>query len=366
MYWLRSFGLLLFSFHIHAARIPLVSQCSEVSFRLAAVAENVVWSPEPDLNDEGAILDFYYGGFSGTGPPVVGTETLRQNLTIEGMYCRPAVENQLGVLQVLVHGISYNKTMWSGLGFGGQYDWHAYANNQGYHTLAIDRVAHGTSTEFPDPLEVVQGPMIVETLHQVIAHARTQPDGPLQRTFDKVAIVAHSYGGWVATGLAIQHPDAVDALVLTGFSNTPNHTVLATSKMRSAAMLSPERFSHLPLGYITTEEQGEREANFYHPGGYDTAIPLIDYEYQDTWSIGQTGNLDFAATSPVDYRGHYTWRLERCEEILRDTRDFYPNVSRFGYFAPENTGHALTLHYTAALTARAVHDFLLSYFTESE
>ncbi|KAI9164123.1 hypothetical protein HJFPF1_05760 [Paramyrothecium foliicola] len=352
------------------------SQCSEISLDILATAENLVWYPTPDLGDESAVLDFYYAGFNGTGPPAVATQTISQNYTMHGTYCQPIVQNNLDTLQVLVHGISYNKSMWSGLGFGPQYDWHIFANSQGYHTLAIDRLAHGSNTHFPNPLEVIQGPMLVESLHEIIHIARNQFNNPLGRTFSRIALISHSYGGWVATGLVADHPTDVDALVLTGFSNTPNHTVLANAKLRSAARVAPERFAHLSLGHITLEDQAEREASFYDPGGYDTAIPIIDYMYQDTWTIGQTGSLEFAAR-PLNYTGGLfvvtgvqdkifcEEPIERCETLLQETGGFYPNASSFGYYALDNTGHALTLHYSAALAFQAVHEFLFRYLSQS-
>jgi pimeloyl-ACP methyl ester carboxylesterase len=95
-------------------------------------------------------------------------------------------------LEVLVHGITYNKEMWAGLNVeaGEEYNWHSFANRRGYHTLAIDRLGHGTNPERPDPFSVVEGPFQVEIMHQLITLLRTGSDNPLGRTFRRIAYVS--------------------------------------------------------------------------------------------------------------------------------------------------------------------------------
>ena len=51
-----------------------------------------------------------------------------------------------------MHGITYNKEMWTGLGFSDAYNWHAYAARAGYHTTAINCLGHGQLTGLPDPI----------------------------------------------------------------------------------------------------------------------------------------------------------------------------------------------------------------------
>ncbi|KAL2759080.1 hypothetical protein ACRALDRAFT_2134257 [Sodiomyces alcalophilus JCM 7366] len=379
MRWSEAFVALLLPLGTLAAAAPaLFSKCSQVSFQISATAQNTVWLSPPNPNDEASVLDFFYSGLAnGTGPAVVGTKPVSGTFTLNGVYCRPWIENKFGALQVLVHGISYNKTMWSGLGFGVQYDWHTFANAQGYHTLAIDRLGHGSNGQFPDPLEVVQGSLQVEIMHQLINVVRTERRSPLGRTFNTVIYVSHSYGGWVGNGLVTRYPQDVDAMVLTGYSGAPNFSVFADYQLRSASLLAPNRFPNVPLGYITFGQRAQREAAFY-AGRYDPAIPKMDFAFQDTWTIGETGNLDFTFTPPVDYTGalfittgvqdHIFCQTPRsaCEALLQATRGFYPSVSSFGYFAPENTGHDLTLHYSAPLTFAKVHAFLYKHLSNAK
>jgi hypothetical protein len=49
---------------------------------------------------------------------------------------------------------------------------------------------------------------------------------------------------------------------------------------------------------------------------------------------------------------------ERCEGHLAAAGDAFPDAASYEFFAPEETGHDLTLHYSAEETFRRVHDWL--------
>ncbi|CAH0026877.1 unnamed protein product [Clonostachys rhizophaga] len=365
-----AFYLSLAGMGVIAATTRETSNCVPVSFHFSVSALNTVWLSPPDPGSETSILDFFYSGLAnGTGPAVAGTTKETGTFQINGIYCSPTREKSGQALQVLVHGITYDKSIWSGTGYGAQYDWQAFATNQGYHTLAIDRLGHGSNPERPDPLAVVQGSFHIEMIHKLISIVRNQSGNPLGRTFNKVVYVSHSYGGWVGTGLIARYPKDVDAMVLTGFSTVPNFAPFANSKLRSAALLAPGRFPGLPLGYITFGESSGRKAAFF-AGNFDPAFPALDYASQETWTIGETGSLGFTSTSPVDYTGPLFLATgaddaifcqppkTACEALVQNSKQFYPNVKKFGFFVPENTGHTLTRHYSAPATFAKVHRFL--------
>jgi pimeloyl-ACP methyl ester carboxylesterase len=93
----------------------------------------------------------------------------------------------------------------------------AYASHQGYPTLAIDRLGNGDS-DHPDPILVVQMPAHAEIAHGVVQLAKAGTS-PLPRAFDKVIYVGHSFGSLIGNLMNEKYPDAVDATVLTGWSD---------------------------------------------------------------------------------------------------------------------------------------------------
>lgn len=167
------------------------SVCSTVSFTVSVTAQNGVYSGVPDPSNAEEIVSYVAAIFTGGYTSPVGSQTVSDSFTINGLYCKPLLAKS-NKLQLLVHGLTYNKDYWVGLGFGNLYNWHTFANLHGYATLAVDRVGHGSNPQRPDPFNVVQGPVHIETLHQIIDQIRSSTTNPLGRTFDRIGYVRSS------------------------------------------------------------------------------------------------------------------------------------------------------------------------------
>jgi len=128
--------------------------CLDVTFNVAATSQNTVFSSPPDPNNSMAIIAFAVDVLRGNLPATSGTATVSSTFAITGTYCVLRVLKRKDTLEILVYGITYNKTMWAGMGFSDQYNWHKHANAQGYATLALDRLGYSLSS-YPDPLNVV-------------------------------------------------------------------------------------------------------------------------------------------------------------------------------------------------------------------
>jgi hypothetical protein len=183
----------------HGLSSPLATEkskhCSSVVFRLPAAADNFVFANPPDPNDGGAILKFVSSALS-NGPAFSGTQRISDTYSMHAVYCRPTASHHkhVDVLQIFVHGITYNSTMWFGYGFDdSEYNWPALANAQGYHTLAIDRLGHGLNTKTLDPFNVVQTPLQVEVMHALIQTLRTNPSNVLGAKFSQIIYVRNPH-----------------------------------------------------------------------------------------------------------------------------------------------------------------------------
>jgi pimeloyl-ACP methyl ester carboxylesterase len=103
----------------------------------------------------------------------------------------------------LVHGMTYNSTLWSGLGFSDHYSWVNHATRRGYPTLAIDRLGHGDSPARPDPVSIIQFALETEIIHQLLSKLRASELG---RSFSKIVYVGHSYGSLLGNSIARIYP----------------------------------------------------------------------------------------------------------------------------------------------------------------
>ncbi|KAK4234370.1 putative cardiolipin-specific deacylase, mitochondrial [Achaetomium macrosporum] len=345
----------------------------------------LIFASPPDPNNSTAIVDFMRQTWLGNAPATNGTTAVSGTWTIAGTYCAPrpgqAAKLPHSTLEVLIHGITYNHSMWAGLGFPRAsdpnaedhiYNWHAYANSRGYATLALDRLGHGSSPQRPDPLTVVQPQLQVEILHQIIAAVRSasSPYNALHQAFERVVIVGHSYGSYVGAALAAQHPADAEAAVLTGYSNYYNFTDVINAEWVPAAQHDPARLgANLPKGYVTMAREEDRTRALY-AGAYDPAIPPVDFASEDTLTVGEIGALGAILGDAVGYTGHVlvVTAVEdaffceppkaTCEAHLASTASSFPDAASYSYFAPENTGHDLTLHYSSKDTFERVHDWL--------
>ena len=93
---------------------------------------------------------------------------------IAARYCEPEVEvaNRSDVVQLFMSGVTENNLYWFGLGYpdgfdGDMYSTVAFASQQGYPTLAIDRIGVGNST-IPDPIVQQQIPLEEAVSHQLV------------------------------------------------------------------------------------------------------------------------------------------------------------------------------------------------------
>ncbi|KAK4140159.1 putative cardiolipin-specific deacylase, mitochondrial [Dichotomopilus funicola] len=347
-------------------------QCADVTFNVPITnSQNVAFASPPDPNDTAAIVGFMRDVWNGNKPASTGAFPVSDTFIIKGTYCVPKGSQTPKGLEVLVHGITYNKTMWAGQGFE-KYNWHAAATARGYASLALDRLGHGDNPQRPDPLNVVQPQLQIDIMHEIFEAIRdvASPVNGLGQAYSKLVFVGHSWGSYLGAAMATQYPNDADALVLTGYSNYFDFSDVINADWASAADFDPARFDpSLPKGYVTITKQPQRTASFF-AGNFDPAIPDIDFEGEDTLTSGEIGALPAILGPVAGYTGPVlvVTAVEdaffcqapkaTCESHLDSTESSFPDASSYDYFAPQNTGHDLTLHYTAQDTFELVHQWL--------
>lgn len=138
--------------------------------------------------------------------PVALAERDAPRVTIAGTLCRPSGRTPR-VVQLLVHGSTYDRRYWDWPGHGGTYSYARAMQRAGYATLAIDRLGSGTSTH-PDA-GLVTYANNVRAVDQVVDWlARRLPRA-------RVVLVGHSYGTLVGAAVASRRRD-IAAFVATG------------------------------------------------------------------------------------------------------------------------------------------------------
>lgn len=266
---------------------------------------------------------------------------------VSAQYCVPRRANR--VLQVLVHGGTYNHDYWDWRQFDGAYSYVDKANEAGYATLNLDRIGDGAS--FRPKLAVADTYTVqVDALHQVVQQARRLHAGPVE-------LVGHSYGSLYVEGDLAAHPRDADAVILTGSGHTTTAVINAISKATTYPANNLERFAGLDAGYLTSRP-GTRAALVYDPTKADPRVIAYDEATEDTLALGE------AQTRPAD-QGALSIKIQ-VPVLLMDgnTDDHYcgPDVDNCASQATFRASEAPYFHtrLTTVLVSSG-HDIQLSY-----
>lgn len=228
----------------------------------------------------------YVATVTGSPSSVSGT----WNISARLCYPAKAPDQSATEVQLLTHGVGFEQSYWdfpnpghSGSGNYSYVDAAALANRTSF---TYDRLGIGNSSH-PDPIQVVQGPLEVEILHNIVAMLR---EGQLAgQKFDTIVGIGHSYGSALTTGVTNRYPQDFDAVVLTGFSSNVTGGVQFTSGLNllSAAKADAARFAGLPDGYLLpSTESGVQYAFFSYPDFQDDVL-VEAFQTIQTTTVGE-------------------------------------------------------------------------------
>lgn len=131
-------------------------------------------------------LDFTNIGMNYTNVVTTGFQTVTGNYNISAKYCKPDGDSKANpVVQVLTHGIGFDKSYWDLSYNNYNYSYIDVAVAAGYHTVSIDRFGIGNSSH-ADPLNIVQAPAEVSALHEITSMLRNGTFPQVSQKFGKV------------------------------------------------------------------------------------------------------------------------------------------------------------------------------------
>ncbi|KAJ5116811.1 alpha/beta-hydrolase [Penicillium angulare] len=303
-------------------------------------------------------------------------------VAVEGSYnisatlCEPEEYNHANAIQLLSHGATYNKFYWSGIGLpeeqAKRYDWTRVAKNEGYATLAIDRLGAGNSSH-PGPLLESHVNLEAEIFHQIVLKLRSGEIG--DKKFSNVVYVGHSLGSLIGVRSTQLYPRDYDALVLTGWSanfmvGIPK--ILATG-LRSARYIIPDRFGDRSPFYVALSlPEYTRKAFYGLSRSFDPEVVEWDFNHRDVCSGGELVSM-MAGLTETAYTGPVHLIVGEADSIFcgwsgkcsrgpdsppGNARRLFPVAHSFTYDIIPDLGHCLNLHYDAEKVFESAHEFL--------
>ncbi|MET7331494.1 alpha/beta hydrolase [Nonomuraea sp. NPDC005650] len=282
---------------------------------------------------------------------------------VAGTLCRP--RGGARAIQILVPGGTYDRTYWLRRGGDGP----SFAETMvrgGYAVLAIDRLGSGRSS-WPSGTAMRPDSHQASLLQVVLAARQGKLDGQRYR---RVVAVGNSVGSSIIRGVQIRHPDALDGIILTGESSTPNERAFEefAGAIHPAAQDPRLASRKLDEAYYTTRP-GTRTDWFYHRPGARPAVISRDEATKepDTFleSLPPVSDNRLIRVPTMIMVGQYDRLL--CGEGATDCtstaalqaqqKRWYPNTPMEATLIP-GTGHVLTLHRTAPASSAQALDWV--------
>lgn len=175
--------------------------------------------PQNNLDVVDFILNLTQQSSRFTVTAQTGHHTTSGCYNISAKFCQSDYGSQFPTVQVLTHGIGFDKSYWDLPYDAYHYSYINYALNRGYSTLSYDRLGIGGSSH-GEPLNEIQSFLEVEALKSLTEKLRSGSllDVLHSEQVPKIVHVGHSFGSALTYALANLYPQLTDAIVLTGFS----------------------------------------------------------------------------------------------------------------------------------------------------
>ena len=205
-----------------------------------------------------------------------GNSSVTATYNISAAYCAPSTlsGSNAHTVQVLTHGLGFDKSYWAFGGDTSDYNYIAHATGAGYSTLSYDRLGTGASS-YPNPYNIVQAPTELEiliALTQKLRNGTLCPSENLPKPA-KVLHVGHSFGSFLTNTLVAAAPTLSDGIVLTGYSTqSAGQTEWLVSTMFHQARFNSERFAALSSGYLTWGAALANQYGFFYYPNYNASV----------------------------------------------------------------------------------------------
>lgn len=351
-------------------------QCTELSVEVPVISRNAVFNrtaPTDDIEVTNFVLDLTRQGHNLTNEVLTGYATIEKNYTVAATYCEPD-SGPSKTIQLLTHGIGFDRTYWDLSIYNYNYSYAAVANDEhGYSTFAWDRLGIAQSDR-GEPVNEIQSSLEIAALYTLTQQLREGSIEGVSCGFDKVVHVGHSFGSIQSYSLEVLHPGASDGLILTGFSQVSQYNPYFAlgSNFVSANGLLP--FVSYPDGYIAGGSPSGVQTAFFAPGSFDPALLDLAVTSGKPVTVGELLTLTAQAANPNPLKGPVLIITggrdvpfcggdclstgSSLPNLLERSKPLFPSASKFEAVVVGEAGHGLNLEYSHPFTYGKILDFI--------
>ncbi|KAK0939545.1 hypothetical protein LTR29_008916 [Friedmanniomyces endolithicus] len=364
-------------------------QCSSFNTTISVSAPSYqpAFAPFANHYQSVALLNAVTARDASTGAsPFKRAINVVETFSISAEYCTPTAYQHPAHLdvQILTHGLGFDKSYWKFGGDSSQYNYVRAATDAGYATLSYDRISNGGSTVV-DPYTIQQAPinynivtantvylgkMELAALEAITSRFRNGIiHSSVPKPSGKVFHVGHSYGSILSHALVASNPSLSDGIVLTGYStnNTWVGEFLISTNFHLAKENQPQRFGNRSTGFVTWADELANQYIFLSYPHFDPAVLAYAETHKYPFSVSEVltgGVVPYNAanfTKPVlmiSGDADLIFCGSDCHGILEQAAPLFPAAKPFETYVQPDTGHGMNLHYNASGTYAVILDFL--------
>jgi len=318
-------------------------------------------------------IDFITAGSAFMQSIMAGTQNVNGSFDIGATLCTPSNNTRPAGVQLLTHGIGFDRHYWD---FAPGYSYVDVAAENGYASFFYDRLGVGKSNK-SDPLNVVQSPIEVEIARQLGTMLRNGSFA--QQSFSTVVGVGHSFGSIISQAVTAAYPRVFDAAILTGFSlnQTAVPVFLQAANLQIASQNSPLRFSNPAInsGYLVSAEAIANQIQFFRAPNFDPLVLAEADANKGTVTIGEFFSLTAATAPAMNFTGPVAvvngdndlpFCFGNCSYPTNQAEAVFPmlypnlNSSMSDSLLVPTTGHGINLHYSAVSAYDWIQSFIKS------
>lgn len=307
-----------------------------------------------------------------------GNETfnLNETFSIAGYYCTPKQGSRNeSALWNLVHGIGYDSSYWD-YSLDPEYSVVKHAASYGYSTFRYDRLGTGNSSTPANGFDVVRAQTEVAILETILTRLRNSTEvGGKQH--NKVVGVGHSYGSVQTQAVSKDRPELLDAVVLTGFTtNTTNMMgYLKAASYSIAKNVFPQRLGDKPSTWLVTGSNASDIMGFFYPPYYSEESFDLARSTEQAVTLGSLASIGAVGGEAANYQGpvhvvngakDFIFCSSNCyagdqqgKTIPDGVQMLYPKTKNFTSYIAEDTGHAITAHYSGPWVAHEIVSWVM-------
>lgn len=286
--------------------VASAARCQNLTIPVSISARNGVFNIQNPTTNIAAIdfsLNLSRQGHNYSQEVLTGYNTVSGNYQIAATYCEPDA-GPGKVLQVLTHGIGFDRSYWDFSYANYNYSYVREAVDQyGYSTFSWDRLGIGMSTRFQDPVNEGQLWLEVAALRALTLGLRNCGIQGISAKFHKIVHVGHSFGSSETYALTSAEPSISDGIVLTGFSN--NGTFAAFFELGSNFIIANKisGLSSYPTGYLAPASVQGAQIDFFSPGQFSEGVLMTAYMTGQPVTPGELLTLAGSSAKPNTFAG---------------------------------------------------------------